>query len=112
LRTTLGIAVIALVVTIAAPARAEDASRPVNVVVTDAHPTIDLRAVLADARPAATASSPEVRLDGALFAGLASAGLVVVERPGEEAPLPRPVAGVSPRLLRGGGVACDVRVSF
>jgi len=70
----------------------------------------DLRAVIAEASPAT--STPEVRVDGALFAGLATAGLVVAERPGSDVPAPRPVAGLSPRLLRGGGVACDVRVSF
>ena len=72
--------------------------------------TVDLREVLVDAQP--TEPAPEVRLDGALFAGLATAGLVIAAQPGEEGLTPRPTAGLSPRLLRGGGVLCDVRLAF
>lgn len=68
---------------------------------------VALRALLLETKAPAAA-----RLDGALFAGLATAGLVVAARSDSEEPAPRPVAGLSPRLLRGGGVACDVRVAF
>jgi hypothetical protein len=76
----------------------------------DADVPVDLRALIAEAQRAPAA--PTLRLDGALFEGLATAGLVVAAQSDHDAPAPRPVAGLSPRLLRGGGVACDVRLAF
>lgn len=96
-----------------AAALSPGSSVPVRVVVEGMRGSVaapDLRALLT--QPQTSPKGPEVRLDGALFAGLATAGLVVAERPDSDAPAPRPAAGLSPRLLRGGGVACDVRVSF
>lgn len=115
------------VVAVAAPARADDvafgssvtggpAAQPTTLRARVALPetakgtAVDLREVLVDAQP--TEPAPEVRLDGALFAGLATAGLVIAAQPGAEGLTPRPTAGLSPRLLRGGGVLCDVRVAF
>lgn len=97
------------VVVTAGSARADDVV-PVRVTLAAPAIDVDLGRVITEA-PAVTEGS-SLRLDGALFAGLASAGFVVAEAPGAELPPTRPVAGLSPRLLRGGGVVCDVHVSF
>lgn len=54
----------------------------------------------------------DVLLDGALLTGLATAGLYLFAGPRHDEPAAGSRALVSPRFVRGGGFACDVRLAF
>jgi len=54
----------------------------------------------------------DVLLDGALLTGLATGALYLFAGPRQDEPDGAPRALVSPRLVRGGGLACDVHLVF
>lgn len=77
----------------------------------DPHTSVDRRRALYDDR-ATLPLLTDVLLDSAIVTGLATAGLFLFAGPSDDTDERQSITTVTPRLVRGGGVACDLHFTF